>query len=117
MAVWAFITKKQIENDGAAAYTIIAAWENQPIPTLSRVMSRRTLERHYRKGEKIVPPWLAIEVELAMTHANWAPDRRIALLTTELGNETTAMLAGAAAFAVFIAWFFRSVRGNNGRAD
>jgi uncharacterized oligopeptide transporter (OPT) family protein len=30
-----------------------------------------------------------------------------------LGSEVTAMLVGAAAFAVFIAWFFRSVRGNN----
>ena len=34
--------------------------------------------------------------------------------TEWLGSEITAMLVGAAAFAVFIAWFFRSVRG---RAD
>jgi hypothetical protein len=33
--------------------------------------------------------------------------------TEWLGSEVTAMLVGAAAFAVFIAWFFRSVRGNN----
>ena len=31
--------------------------------------------------------------------------------TEWLGSEITAMLVGAAAFAVFIAWFFRSVRG------
>ena len=34
--------------------------------------------------------------------------------TEWLGSEATAMLVGAAAFAVFIAWFFRSVRGSNG---
>ena len=34
--------------------------------------------------------------------------------TDWLGNEVVAMLAGAAAFAVFVAWFFRLVRG---RAD
>ncbi len=33
--------------------------------------------------------------------------------TEWLGGEVTAMLVGAAAFAVFIAWFFRSVRGSN----
>jgi putative OPT family oligopeptide transporter len=33
--------------------------------------------------------------------------------TDWLGNEVTAMLAGAAAFALFIAWFFRQVRGKN----
>lgn len=44
-----------------------------------------------------------------------AKSRRPDGIGTEwLGNEVTAMLAGAAAFAVFIAWFFRSVRG---RAD
>jgi putative OPT family oligopeptide transporter len=32
--------------------------------------------------------------------------------TEWLGSEVTAMLVGAAAFAVFIAWFFRSVRGS-----
>ena len=31
--------------------------------------------------------------------------------TDWLGSEVVAMLAGAAAFAVFIAWFFRMVRG------
>jgi putative OPT family oligopeptide transporter len=41
-----------------------------------------------------------------------AKSRRPDGIGTEwLGNEITAMLAGAAAFAVFIAWFFRSVRG------
>ncbi len=34
--------------------------------------------------------------------------------TEWLGHEATAMLVGAAAFAVFIAWFFRSVRGRTG---
>lgn len=44
-----------------------------------------------------------------------AKSRRPDGIGTEwLGNEVTAMLAGAAAFTVFIAWFFRSVRG---RAD
>jgi hypothetical protein len=33
--------------------------------------------------------------------------------TEWLGSEVTAMLVGAVAFAVFIAWFFRSVRGDN----
>ncbi len=33
--------------------------------------------------------------------------------TEWLGGEVTAMLAGAAAFAVFIAWFFRSVKGRS----
>jgi uncharacterized oligopeptide transporter (OPT) family protein len=33
--------------------------------------------------------------------------------TEWLGSEVTAMLVGAAAFAVFIAWFFRSVRGKD----
>jgi putative OPT family oligopeptide transporter len=44
-----------------------------------------------------------------------AKSRRPDGIGTEwLGNDVTAMLVGAAAFAVFIAWFFRSVRG---RAD
>ena len=43
-----------------------------------------------------------------------AKSRRPDGIGTEwLGSEVTAMLVGAAAFAVFIAWFFRSVRGNN----
>jgi len=42
-----------------------------------------------------------------------AKSRRPDGIGTEwLGNEVVAMLAGAAAFAVFIAWFFRSVRGS-----
>jgi len=41
-----------------------------------------------------------------------AKSRRPDGIGTEwLGNEIIAMLAGAAAFALFIAWFFRSVRG------
>ena len=41
-----------------------------------------------------------------------AKSRRPDGIGTEwLGSELTAMLVGAAAFAVFIAWFFRSVRG------
>jgi len=41
-----------------------------------------------------------------------AKSRRPDGIGTEwLGNDITAMLIGAAAFAVFIAWFFRSVRG------
>jgi putative OPT family oligopeptide transporter len=43
-----------------------------------------------------------------------AKSRRPDGIGTEwLGSEVTAMLVGAAAFAVFIAWFFRSVRGND----
>ncbi len=43
-----------------------------------------------------------------------AKSRRPDGIGTEwLGHETTAMLVGAAAFAVFIAWFFRSVRGRS----
>jgi len=43
-----------------------------------------------------------------------AKSRRPDGIGTEwLGNEITAMLVGAAAFAVFIAWFFRSVRGRD----
>ncbi|MDH3804738.1 MAG: OPT/YSL family transporter, partial [Gammaproteobacteria bacterium] len=42
-----------------------------------------------------------------------AKSRRPEGIGTEwLGNELIAMLVGAAAFAVFIAWFFRSVRGH-----
>jgi hypothetical protein len=33
--------------------------------------------------------------------------------TEWLGSEVAAMLVGAVAFAVFIGWFFRSVRGDN----
>jgi hypothetical protein len=33
--------------------------------------------------------------------------------TEWLGSEATAMLVGTAAFAVFIAWFFRLVRGRD----
>jgi putative OPT family oligopeptide transporter len=33
--------------------------------------------------------------------------------TEWLGNDVTTMLVGATAFAVFVAWFFRSVRGKN----
>ena len=45
-----------------------------------------------------------------------AKSRRPDGIGTEwLGTELTAMLVGAAAFAVFIAWFFRSVRGPSGR--
>ena len=41
-----------------------------------------------------------------------AKSRRPDGIGTEwLGNDITAMLVGVAAFAVFIAWFFRSVRG------
>ncbi len=41
-----------------------------------------------------------------------AKSRRPEGIGTEwLGGEVTAMLAGVAAFAVFIAWFFRSVKG------
>ncbi len=43
-----------------------------------------------------------------------AKSRRPDGIGTEwLGSEVTAMLVGAAAFAAFIAWFFRSVRGND----
>ena len=43
-----------------------------------------------------------------------AKSRRPDGIGTEwLGSEVTAMLVGAAAFAVFIAWFFRSVRGKD----
>jgi putative OPT family oligopeptide transporter len=43
-----------------------------------------------------------------------AKSRRPDGIGTEwLGSELTAMLFGAAAFAVFIAWFFRSVRGRS----
>jgi putative OPT family oligopeptide transporter len=43
-----------------------------------------------------------------------AKSRRPDGIGTEwLGSEVTAMLVGAVAFAVFIAWFFRSVRGKN----
>jgi putative OPT family oligopeptide transporter len=43
-----------------------------------------------------------------------AKSRRPDGIGTEwLGSELTAMLVGAAAFAVFIAWFFRSVRGRS----
>ncbi len=42
-----------------------------------------------------------------------AKSRRPDGIGTEwLGGEVTAMLAGIAAFAVFIAWFYRSVKGN-----
>jgi len=45
-----------------------------------------------------------------------AKSRRPDGIGTEwLGNDITAMLVGAAAFAVFIAWFFRSVRGQSDR--
>jgi len=45
-----------------------------------------------------------------------AKSRRPDGIGTEwLGNDITAMLVGAAAFAVFIAWFFRSVRGRTDR--
>lgn len=43
-----------------------------------------------------------------------AKSRRPEGIGTEwLGNELVAMLVGAAAFAVFVAWFFRSVRGSD----
>jgi putative OPT family oligopeptide transporter len=43
-----------------------------------------------------------------------AKSRRPDGIGTEwLGGEVAAMLVGAAAFALFIAWFFRSVRGND----
>jgi len=43
-----------------------------------------------------------------------AKSRRPDGIGTEwLGSEVTAMLFGAAAFAVFVAWFFRSVRGRS----
>ena len=45
-----------------------------------------------------------------------AKSRRPDGIGTEwLGNDIIAMLVGAAAFAVFIAWFFRSVRGQSDR--
>ena len=45
-----------------------------------------------------------------------AKSRRPDGIGTEwLGNDIVAMLVGAAAFAVFIAWFFRSVRGQSDR--
>ena len=43
-----------------------------------------------------------------------AKSRRPDGIGTEwLGSELAAMLAGAAAFAIFIAWFFRSVKGRS----
>ena len=45
-----------------------------------------------------------------------AKSRRPDGIGTEwLGSELTAMLVGLAAFAVFIAWFFHSVRGRASR--
>jgi len=45
-----------------------------------------------------------------------AKSRRPDGIGTEwLGNEIVAMVAGAAAFALFITWFFRSVRGRGGQ--
>ena len=43
------------------------------------------------------PIWTAAE-----THTDW------------LGNEITAMPVGAVAFAIFVGWFYRMVRGSNG---
>ena len=43
-----------------------------------------------------------------------AKSRRPDGIGTEwLGTELVTMLAGAAAFAVFVAWFFRMVKGRN----
>jgi len=43
-----------------------------------------------------------------------AKSRRPDGIGTEwLGSELTAMLVGAAAFAVFVAWFFRTVKGKS----
>jgi hypothetical protein len=46
-----------------------------------------------------------------------AKSRRPDGIGTEwLGNEIVAMLVGLAAFAIFIAWFFRMVRGSRVRS-
>jgi putative OPT family oligopeptide transporter len=51
---------------------------------------------------------LGVGIALVAVAKNHRPE---GLGTAWLGSDVTAMLAGAATFAVFIAWFFRSVRG------
>jgi putative OPT family oligopeptide transporter len=53
---------------------------------------------------------LGVGIALVAVAKSQRPD---GIGTEWLGSEAVAMLVGLAAFAVFIAWFFRSVRGRN----
>ena len=87
---------------------LIRAWMERTAKDDVTAASRR--ERGVLLGSGFVGGEGLLGVGIALVAV--AKSRRPEGIGTEwLGSELVAMLVGAAAFAVFIAWFFRSVRG------
>lgn len=91
---------------------LIRLWMERSAPDEATAADRR--ERGVLLGSGFVGGEGLLGVGIALVAV--AKSRRPEGIGTEwLGSEIMAMLVGAAAFAVFIAWFFRSVRGSVGR--
>jgi hypothetical protein len=91
---------------------LIRWWMERGAPDEATAADRR--ERGVLLGSGFVGGEGLLGVGIALVAV--AKSRRPEGIGTEwLGSEIMAMLVGAAAFAVFIAWFFRSVRGSVGR--
>jgi len=89
---------------------LIRLWMERNAKDESQAADRR--ERGVLLGSGFVGGEGLLGVGIALVAV--AKSRRPDGIGTEwLGSELTAMLVGAAAFAVFIAWFFRSVRGRS----
>ncbi len=87
---------------------LIRRWMERSAKDESTAADRR--ERGVLLGSGFVGGEGLLGVGIALVAV--AKSRRPDGIGTEwLGSDITAMLVGAAAFAVFIAWFFRSVRG------
>jgi len=88
---------------------LIRLWMERTAKNDSVAADRRErgvlLGRGFVGGEGL----LGVGIALVAVAKSRRPD---GIGTEWLGSDATAMLVGAAAFAVFIAWFFRSVRGN-----
>ena len=91
---------------------LIRLWMERNAKDVTTAADRR--ERGVLLGSGFVGGEGLLGVGIALVAV--AKSRRPDGIGTEwLGNDITAMLVGAAAFAVFIAWFFRSVRGRTDR--
>jgi len=87
---------------------LIRLWMERNAKDASTAAERR--ERGVLLGSGFVggEGLLGVGIALVAVAKSRRPD---GIGTDWLGNDLTAMLVGAAAFALFIAWFFRSVRG------
>ncbi len=89
---------------------LIRLWMERNAKDASTAAERR--ERGVLLGSGFVggEGLLGVGIALVAVAKSRRPD---GIGTDWLGNDLTAMLVGAAAFALFIAWFFRSVRGRS----